>query len=48
MGMFIVLPLSRESTVGALEVTVLREIRDLISFHVFLILFQFVSKYFLN
>ena len=39
------LPLSRESAAGALEATVFREIRDLISFHVFLISFQFLSKY---
>ena len=38
-------PLSRESTVGTLEVTDFRVIRDLILFHVFLILFQFASKY---
>ena len=42
--MAIVTLLSRGSTVGALEATVLREIRDLTPFHVFLILFQFFSK----
>ena len=38
-------PLSRESTVGRLDATVFRKIRDLFLFHVFLILFQFLSKY---
>ena len=37
-------PLSRESTVGTLETGHIREIWDLIPFHVFLI---FVSKYLL-
>ena len=45
LGLVIVSPLSRESTVGTLDATVFREIRDLIPFHVFLILFQFLSKY---
>ena len=43
-GLVLVLLLSRETTVGVLKATVLREIRDLISFHVFLILYEFVSK----
>ena len=38
-------PLSRESAVGTWEATNFREITDMIPFHVFLILFQFVSKY---
>ena len=38
-------PLSRESTVCTLDATVFRGIKDLISFHMFLILFQFLSKY---
>ena len=38
-------PLSMESTIGILDATVFREIRDLIVFHVFLILFQLLSKY---
>ena len=38
-------PLSRESTVGIMDATVFREIRDLIPFHMFLILFQFLAKY---
>ena len=33
-------PLSRESTVGILDATVFREIRDLIPFHVLLISFH--------
>ena len=33
------------STVGILDATVFREIKNLIPFHVFLILFQFLSKY---
>ena len=45
MGLFIVSPLSKESTIGTMEALVFREIRDLIPFHVLLILFQFVSKY---
>ena len=45
-GSVMVLPLSRESTVGTLDATVFREITDLIIFHVFLILFQLLSKYF--
>ena len=44
-GLVIVSPLSRESTVGTLDATVFREIGDLIPFHVFLILFQFISKH---
>ena len=44
-GLVLVLPISKESTVGALEATVLGEIRDVIPFNVFLILLQFVSKY---
>ena len=44
-GLVIVSPLSRESMVGTWNATVFREIRDLIPFHVFLILFQFLSKY---
>ena len=32
-------PLSRDSTVGTLDATIFREIRDLIPFHVLLILF---------
>ena len=44
IGIGIVFPLSWESTVGAPEATFLREIRDLIPIHVFLILFQFVSN----
>ena len=39
--------LSLQSTVGALKAIVLREVRDLIPFHVFLTLFQCVSKYLL-
>ena len=42
-----VLSLSLQSTVGALKAIVLREVRDLIPFHVFLTLFQCVSKYLL-
>ena len=38
-------PLSRESRIGAFEASDFREIIDLTPFHVFLILFQFVSKY---
>ena len=38
-------PLSRESTVGTLEATGFREIRDFIPFLVLLILFQFLSNY---
>ena len=38
-------PLSRENTVSTLDATVFREIRVLIPFHVFLILFQFLPKY---
>ena len=38
-------PLSRESMVGTWDAIVFREIRDLIPFHVFLILFQLLSKY---
>ena len=38
-------PLSRESTICALEATDFRGIRDLIPFHVFLILFEFASEY---
>ena len=37
-------PLSRESTVGILDATVFREIRDLIPFYVLLMLFQFFFK----
>ena len=44
-GLVMVSPLSRESTVSTLDAIVFREIRDLIPFHVFLILFQFLSKY---
>ena len=40
-----VYPLSRDGAAGTLEATDFREIRDLIPFHVFLILYQFVSKY---
>ena len=36
----------RDGMVGTLDATGFREIRDLISFHVFLILFKFLSKYF--
>ena len=43
--LFFVSLLSRESTVGTWDATVFREIRDLIPFHVFLVLFQFLSKY---
>ena len=39
--------LSRDSTVSTLETRDFREIRDLVPFHVFLILFQFVLKYLL-
>ena len=42
----IVSPLSRDSTVGTRDAVVFRLISDLIPFHVFLILFQFLSKYF--
>ena len=35
----------RDSTVGILDATVFTEMRDLIPLHVFLIFFQFVSKY---
>ena len=35
----------RESTVGILDATVFREMRDLIPFHVFLMLLHFFSKY---
>ena len=35
----------KDITVGTLDAAVLREIRDLIPFYVFLILFQFLSKY---
>ena len=38
-GLVIISPLSRKSTVGTLEATVFREIRDFIPFHVFLVLF---------
>ena len=41
----IVSPLSRESTVGTLDGTVFRGMRDLIPFHEFLILFKFLSEY---
>ena len=34
-----------EYGVGTWDATVFREIRDLIPFHVFLILFEFLSKY---
>ena len=37
----IVLTLSWENTISALEVTALKEIKDLVPFHVLLILFQF-------
>ena len=47
-GLVIVSPLSRECTVGTLDATVFREIRDLIPFHIFLILFQLLSKYLLG
>ena len=44
-GLIKVSALLRDVTVHTLETTVFREIRDLILFHVFLILFQFVLKY---
>ena len=44
-GIGIVSPLSRNSMVGTVDAIVFREIRDLIPFHEFLILFQFLSKY---
>ena len=47
-GLVIVSPLSWDSTVYAMESTVFRKIWDLIPFHVFLMLFQFVSKYFIH
>ena len=40
--------LSRDSTLAALDAAVFREVRDLILFHVFGKLFQFVSKYYHN
>ena len=45
IGYCITLP--RESRIDIMDATVLREIRDLIPFHVFLILFQFLPKYLL-
>ena len=44
-GSVMVSPLSRENTVGTMDATVFREITDVIIFHVFLILFQLLSKY---
>ena len=44
--MAIVSLLSRENTVGAVVTTVFKEIRDLIPFYMFLILFQFLFKIF--
>ena len=38
-------PLSRESATSTLNTMVFREIMDFIPFHVFLMLFQFTSKY---
>ena len=44
---YIITIIKREYVNGTLEATVFREIRDFITFHVFLILYQFVSKYLL-
>ena len=41
-------PLSRESTVGTWDTTVFKEVRDLIPFHVFLILFRFFLNIYHN
>lgn len=47
-GLVVVSSLAEENTVGMLEVTAFRKIRNLIPFHVFSILLQIVSKYLLQ